>query len=168
MPVRPSLRLPRFLVVAALALPVAACAGANEARPAERGAIVLPQAGRDRSVAHASPRGAPSTSSSPPSDATGAPSADDGTRTGSPSPAVAGPRSSFGLVASEAPCETDADCVPAACCHATACTNRAQAPSCQQAMCTAECRSGTIDCGGGCLCVEGHCAARLLRMAPAQ
>jgi len=58
-------------------------------------------------------------------------------------------------------CETDADCVPAACCHATECVAQANAPSCGDAMCTQECRYGTLDCGGGCLCHEGHCAARL-------
>jgi len=58
-------------------------------------------------------------------------------------------------------CTTDADCVPATCCHATACVAQANAPSCGDAMCTLDCRSGTVDCGGGCLCHEGHCAAHL-------
>lgn len=58
-------------------------------------------------------------------------------------------------------CVSDADCIPAECCHATACVAVANAPSCGDAMCTQECRYGTIDCGGGCLCHEGHCAARL-------
>ena len=58
-------------------------------------------------------------------------------------------------------CDTDADCVPAACCHASACVAQANAPSCGDVMCTQECRYGTLDCGGGCLCHEGHCAARL-------
>lgn len=168
MPARTPFRLPASVALLALALPVAACAGASDGPPTERGTIVLPQAGQDRAAAHASSPGEPSASSTPPSDSTGAPSRGDGTGTGSPSPGVAGPRSSFEVVASEAPCETDADCVPANCCHASACTNRAQAPNCQQVMCTAECRGGTIDCGGGCLCVEGRCAARLVRMTPAQ
>ncbi|NOY93705.1 MAG: hypothetical protein GXP55_21175 [Deltaproteobacteria bacterium] len=58
-------------------------------------------------------------------------------------------------------CETDADCVPAGCCHATSCAAQANAPSCGDVMCTQDCRYGTLDCGGGCLCHEGHCAARL-------
>jgi hypothetical protein len=58
-------------------------------------------------------------------------------------------------------CTTDADCVPAGCCHAAACVGAANAPSCGDVMCTSECRYGTLDCGGGCLCHEGHCAARL-------
>lgn len=58
-------------------------------------------------------------------------------------------------------CTTDEDCVPAGCCHAAACVARANAPSCGDAMCTMECRAGTMDCGGGCLCQNGHCAARL-------
>jgi hypothetical protein len=66
-----------------------------------------------------------------------------------------------GLVVSEDACETDADCVPAACCHAAACVGRTNAPPCGDAMCTQECRYGTLDCGGACLCHEGRCAARL-------
>lgn len=65
------------------------------------------------------------------------------------------------IVVSDAPCETDADCVPAQCCHAAACTNTAQAPSCDEVECTEECRFGTLDCGGACSCQEGKCAARL-------
>lgn len=67
------------------------------------------------------------------------------------------------LVLSDDACTTDADCVPADCCHAAACVAVANAPSCGDAMCTMECRFGTIDCGGGCLCHEGRCAARLMR-----
>lgn len=58
-------------------------------------------------------------------------------------------------------CTTDADCVPAGCCHPASCVAAANAPSCTDVMCTAECRIGTLDCGGSCLCHEGHCAARL-------
>lgn len=65
------------------------------------------------------------------------------------------------LVLSDDACESDADCVPAACCHAAACVGRANAPDCSDSMCTMECRYGTLDCGGGCLCHEGRCAARL-------
>lgn len=60
-------------------------------------------------------------------------------------------------------CQTDADCMPAQCCHATACVGKAKAPSCADAMCTRECRGGSIDCGGGCLCQQGRCAARVMR-----
>ncbi len=65
------------------------------------------------------------------------------------------------LVLSEDTCETDADCVPAGCCHAAACAAVANAPDCSDTMCTASCEFGTLDCGGSCLCHEGHCAARL-------
>ncbi len=65
------------------------------------------------------------------------------------------------LVVGDDACTTDADCVPADCCHAAACVARERAPSCGDAVCTTECRYGTIDCGGGCLCHEGRCAARL-------
>lgn len=66
-----------------------------------------------------------------------------------------------GLVVGDDPCESDADCVKATCCHATACVAAANAPDCSDAMCTADCQFGTTDCGGGCLCHEGRCAARL-------
>ena len=65
------------------------------------------------------------------------------------------------LVMSEAPCETDADCVPNGCCHPTACIAAADATDCLDVHCTADCRAGTLDCGGACLCHEGRCAARL-------
>ncbi len=68
------------------------------------------------------------------------------------------------LVVGEDACETDADCVPAACCHAAACVAAANAPSCEDAMCTMDCQFGTLDCGGRCLCHEGRCAARLSEM----
>lgn len=70
------------------------------------------------------------------------------------------------LVVGNDPCTTDADCVPAECCHAAACVARGNAPSCGDAICTQECRFGTIDCGGGCLCHEGRCAARLSEPPP--
>jgi hypothetical protein len=60
-------------------------------------------------------------------------------------------------------CKTDADCVPAQCCHATACVSKEGAPDCSKTMCTKECRGGTMDCGGGCHCQQGKCAAKLGR-----
>jgi len=73
----------------------------------------------------------------------------------------AGDEPSGELVIGEDACTSDADCVPAECCHAAACVGRASAPDCGDAMCTMECRYGTMDCGGSCLCHEGRCAARL-------
>ena len=67
-----------------------------------------------------------------------------------------------GLVIGTDACTTDADCVPSGCCHATSCV-AAPGPACGEAICTADCRAETIDCGGGCLCHEGRCAARLFR-----
>ncbi|MFW6051179.1 MAG: hypothetical protein ACODAU_08390 [Myxococcota bacterium] len=64
-------------------------------------------------------------------------------------------------VVGDAPCETDADCVPASCCHASACVAADDAPDCDGVFCTQECRGGTIDCGGGCVCDEGRCTAEL-------
>ncbi len=67
------------------------------------------------------------------------------------------------LVVGEDPCESDADCAPAACCHAASCVAAGAAPSCEETMCTMECRGGTMDCGGDCLCHEGRCAARVIQ-----
>lgn len=90
---------------------------------------------------------------------------DDTSSNGDEAPAENGdesPAASEGrLVVGEDACASDADCVPADCCHAAACVARAHAPACGDAVCTTECRYGTIDCGGGCLCHEGRCAARL-------
>ncbi|MBW2969812.1 hypothetical protein KY309_01770 [Candidatus Woesearchaeota archaeon] len=58
-------------------------------------------------------------------------------------------------------CSTDGDCVPAECCHATACVPKSKAQNCDGVVCTLECRSGTIDCGGGCMCVEGKCVTEV-------
>jgi len=60
-------------------------------------------------------------------------------------------------------CTTDSECVPATCCHAMACVAAANAPSCSDVACTAECRPGTIDCGGRCFCHVGVCAASIVR-----
>jgi hypothetical protein len=59
-----------------------------------------------------------------------------------------------------AACKTDSDCVPASCCHPTQCVAKGSAPSCADTMCTKECRGGTLDCGGSCLCQNGTCAAQ--------
>ncbi len=59
-------------------------------------------------------------------------------------------------------CRADADCVPAGCCHSTSCVPLAEAPNCEEVACTAECRPGTLDCGGRCVCTaDGQCTAKL-------
>lgn len=56
-------------------------------------------------------------------------------------------------------CAVDADCVPAACCHAVECVSAGDAPDCSNTMCTMDCAPGTMDCGGGmCVCDNGECA----------
>jgi hypothetical protein len=58
-------------------------------------------------------------------------------------------------------CSTDADCVPAACCHAEACTARSSAPRCSGVMCTEQCAPGTLDCGQArCVCLGGRCGVQ--------
>jgi hypothetical protein len=57
-------------------------------------------------------------------------------------------------------CQTDADCVPAQCCHPTSCVVASAAPDCSDMACTEDCQGGTMDCGQGhCACQDGTCAA---------
>jgi len=56
-------------------------------------------------------------------------------------------------------CNSNLDCVPASCCHATSCVLQTQAPSCSDTACTLECRGRTLDCGGSCSCVNHTCSA---------
>lgn len=61
-------------------------------------------------------------------------------------------------------CLKDADCVPAACCHANECVTQENAPNCSDILCTMECISGTLDCGQGeCICKNGICSAEFLK-----
>ena len=54
-------------------------------------------------------------------------------------------------------CSTDADCVPAQCCHPTTCVNQASITVCNF-LCTASCE-GPLDCGAGsCGCTNGRCS----------
>ena len=54
-------------------------------------------------------------------------------------------------------CRVDSDCVPASCCHASECMNSRFELDCTGVMCTMHCAPGTVDCGGGCACVDGRC-----------
>jgi hypothetical protein len=57
-------------------------------------------------------------------------------------------------------CSSDADCVPATCCHPAACVPIVQAPSCDGTACDAGCNPFTMDCGQGyCACQNGQCTA---------
>lgn len=67
----------------------------------------------------------------------------------------------FDVIAGTVPCESDADCVPNACCHPDQCVAKADAKDCSATMCTMDCKAGTMTCGGGCLCQDGVCAAKL-------
>ena len=58
-------------------------------------------------------------------------------------------------------CNSDFDCVPASCCHATTCVNKNQAPNCSRVACTMECRGNTLDCGeGSCSCINNKCSVK--------
>jgi hypothetical protein len=90
---------------------------------------------------------------------------DTGSPTDGPSPEPTQPATdefgSLEIVVTEVPCQSDADCVKDSCCHATSCVALADAPSCADTMCTMDCRAGTTDCYGGCMCQDGRCAAQL-------
>jgi len=65
----------------------------------------------------------------------------------------------LGCVPTEKKCTLDSDCVAATCCHATAAVNKQNAPNCKGILCTAECKSGTLDCGQATLkCVKKECS----------
>jgi hypothetical protein len=56
-------------------------------------------------------------------------------------------------------CTSDAECVPAQCCHPTSCINAAEKHVCTL-LCTDVCQ-GPIDCGAGhCGCVNRQCAVQ--------
>jgi len=61
-------------------------------------------------------------------------------------------------------CNSDEDCVPASCCHATDCVSKDQAPDCTDVFCTMECRPGTLDCGGRCVCEDNKCVAKFAKV----
>ena len=57
-------------------------------------------------------------------------------------------------------CQTNKDCVPAACCHPSACIPKEKAPNCTGIFCSMECRPHTMDCGAGyCACKDNKCTA---------
>jgi hypothetical protein len=54
-------------------------------------------------------------------------------------------------------CTTDADCVPAQCCHPTSCVSQSSKTVCTM-LCTMSCE-GPLDCGAGsCGCTNGRCS----------
>lgn len=53
-------------------------------------------------------------------------------------------------------CRVDADCVPAECCHARACSSKSAAPSCDGVGCSQNVVPGTIDMGR-CACLRSRC-----------
>lgn len=59
-------------------------------------------------------------------------------------------------------CETDADCVPAACCHPDSCINIENAPDCSGIICTMACIS-VLDCNQGkCVCKDNICSVKII------
>jgi hypothetical protein len=65
------------------------------------------------------------------------------------------------IVMTDVACVQDSDCVKDSCCHATTCVAASARPDCSSVACTADCRAGTMDCNGGCLCQAGKCASKL-------
>lgn len=155
-----------LLGLGALGLLCAACPGKATTPPTGGTSVVVTAAPSPSPAAptvsvapQPSPTGAPSVSASAEPGPVATPSVvPTGVPSGSGRPPWGGKPN---IVSGTEPCKTDADCVPASCCHAASCTSKAHAPQCQQVMCTADCRGGTMDCGGGCLCQDGKCAARM-------
>jgi len=59
---------------------------------------------------------------------------------------------------SQIECFINSECVPAECCHPTACTTYKNKPDCNDIACTEECQPGSMDCGQGrCGCIRGKC-----------
>lgn len=59
-------------------------------------------------------------------------------------------------------CSSDSDCVPSSCAHASSCVAKSNAPKCEGVFGTSECRQGTLDCGGSCVCVAKRCTTKNL------
>lgn len=58
-------------------------------------------------------------------------------------------------------CNSDSDCVPSSCCHATSCVAKSKVPTCKNIACTLNCEPNTMDCGqGSCSCVQGKCSVK--------
>ena len=67
-----------------------------------------------------------------------------------------------GIKVNNKECNSDSDCIPATCCHASACVAKEKAPDCKIIMCTEECLTNTLDCGqGSCICQNNKCTAQL-------
>ena len=99
----------------------------------------------------------PPTDTAPVPTATEAPTGATPPSTGATPP----PAGSTTLVVSKDACKTDEDCAPSTCCLATACGAAAKAPDCSAVRCRRDCSTPTVECGGGCLCQNGFCAAKL-------
>jgi len=65
-------------------------------------------------------------------------------------------------------CKKDQDCVPAVPCHANACGSVTRADKgADEAICTMECRGGTVDCGyNHCGCVKGPSGTKVCALLP--
>jgi hypothetical protein len=127
----------QFAAVASLSLTLLASAPTEEEKPTER--HVTGTVNNEPQVAQPKAR----KPSSPP---------------GSPAAVAA-------KVLSKDECQTDADCVPAAPCHASTC---APAPhKVANVPCTMECRGGTVDCGyNHCGCVKGRSGKKVCALVP--
>ena len=62
-----------------------------------------------------------------------------------------------------AECQVDSDCVPKQACHPTDCVPSGQEDNKEGIACTEECKPGTLDCGGRCICQQGQCEAVISR-----
>lgn len=145
----------RLIALAGLALVLSACDGEQGNAPAEAGSANVPANPEAEPEAGEKEEPAPKPTIEPQEGAEGG---------GEGGDAGGGLETSERIVVGEDPCKTDADCVPATCCHPNACVSADKKPDCKDATCTLNCQGDTMDCGGGCLCQEGKCAAKLVTM----
>ena len=81
------------------------------------------------------------------------------TTSSSPAPVASLARPEASTAATGGACHSDADCVPAQCCHPSTCVASSEAPTCADTRCTRDCRGGSFECGAGaCACKAGVCA----------
>lgn len=67
----------------------------------------------------------------------------------------------IGCEQEEVECRSNADCVPATCCHASECVAKENAPNCEGIFCSQECKPYTMDCGqGSCMCENNKCTVK--------
>lgn len=66
------------------------------------------------------------------------------------------------VFAASTECDSDDDCLPSTCCHATSCVHRSKVDAskdCSVTLCKATCVPFSLDCGGECRCISRNCSS---------